>query len=218
MFKDKHDPTGPTGDETIPARRAVTARKRPPTAHLGGTDVPGTRPPLLIQLFLDGEIDLDAELARRFPSPPLLSTTRFHAVTGQAGTALLSAQDGASALLVEADRTARTAALSFSFGSMLALRFAFDALGDMDRARWLDQMRREEGGVAFLWGQARWDSDYAIASVHRYFVTLYAFSPRGIEAAVRLTPDAVRQLVNWLASYWTAPVRAARPVDDLTTW
>lgn len=215
-MRDTHDSTGSIGDETIPARPAVAGRERP-LAHLTPPDLPGANPPLLLRLFLDGEIDLDAELRQRFPSPPLLSTARFHSPTARAGTALLAMQDGAAALLVEADRVTSAASFVFSFGSMLALRFTFDALSDADRARWLDQVRREDSGTAFLWGRDRWDSDYAIASVHRYFVTLYAFSPRGVEAAVRLTPDAVRQLVQWLAGYW-APPRAVPPADDLTTW
>lgn len=218
MASDKHNPTGPTGDETIPARRAVTGRERSAAARLAGADLPGTRPPLLLQLFLEGEVDLDAELAQRYPSPPLLSAARFHALAGRAGTALLTTQDGASALLVEADRATRGVNLVFSFGSVLGLRFTFDALSDVDRARWLDQMRREDSGVAFLWGQARWDSDYAITCTHRYFVTLYTFSPRGVEAAVRFTPDAMRQLVGWLATFWAVAPRAVPPLDELTTW
>jgi hypothetical protein len=217
MVSDRHEPTGSVGDETIPARRAVMGRERHP-AHAAGPDLPGTPPPLLLRLFLDGEIDLDAELAQRFPSPPLLSALRFRSPTARAGTALLAMQDGAAALLVEADRVTSATSLVFSFGSMLALRFTFDTLSDADRARWLDQMRREDSGIAFLWGRDRWDSDYAIASIHRHFVTLYAFSPRGVEAAVRCTPDAVRQLVQWLAGYWTVVPRAVPPADDLTTW
>ncbi len=217
MARDKHNPTGSLGDETIPARRSVTERERSAAARAAGPDLPGTRPPLLLELFLEGEADLDAELARRFPSPPLLSAARFQALTGRAGTALLTTQDGAFGLLVEADRATRAVNLLFSAGSMLGLRFTFDALSETDRARWLDQMRRADSGIAFLWGQARWDSDYAITSTHRYFVTLYTFSPRGIEAAARLTPDVMRQLVSWLAGYWAA-ARAVPPVDDLTTW
>lgn len=219
MFRDKRNPSGSSDDETIPSRQVAAARKRPAEAGLTEPGLPATPPPLLLQLFLDGAIDLDEELARRFPAPPLLSIVHFHAVSDQAGLASLATQDGAAALLVEIDRASRAASLVFSYGSMLALRFTLDRLSDADRSRWLQQMEREEeGGVVFLWGQSRWEKDYAITSARRHFVTLYAFSPRGIEAAARCTPQAMRQLVQWLSSYWATPGRARQPADDLTTW
>lgn len=218
MFRDKRNPNSSSDDETIPSRQAAAARRRPAAAELTGPGLPATRPPLLLQLFLDGAVDLDEELARRFPAPPLLSTIHLYAVSSQAGLASLATQDGAAALLVEADRASRAASLAFSYGSMLALRFTFDRLSDADRSRWLQQMQHEEGGVVFLWGQSRWEQDYAITSARRHFVTLYAFSPRGVEAAARCTPEAMRQLVQWLSSYWEAPARAQQRADDLTTW
>lgn len=217
MFRDKHPISSPSGDETIPTRQAAAARKRPAVTGLASEGQPVTRPPLLLQLFLDGQIDLDDELSRRFPTPPLLSTVHFHAMSSQAGLASLAAQDGAAGLLVETDRVSQGISLVFVHGSMLALRFRFDQLSDADRLRWLQHVQREESGVVFLWGQSRWEQDYAITSVRRYFTTLYAFSPRGVEAAVRCTPGAMRQLVQWLSPYWLAPARPSQ-TDNLTTW
>ncbi len=218
MFRDKRNPSSPSGDETIPSRQAAAARKRPAAAELIGPGLPATLPPLLLKLFLDGAVDLDEELSRRFPTPPLLSAVHLHAVSGQVGLASLATQDGAAVLLVEADRASRAASFVFLYGSMVALRFTLDRLSDADRSRWLQHMQRQEGGVVFLWGQSRWEQDYIITSARRYFVTLYAFSPRGVEAAARCTPEAMRQLVQWLSSYWAAPPRARQPTDDLTTW
>ncbi|MGQ9889159.1 MAG: hypothetical protein ACUVSX_11815 [Aggregatilineales bacterium] len=218
MFRDKRNPSSPSGDETIPSRQVAAARKPPAAADLIGPGLPATFPPLLLKLFLDGAIDLDEELSRRFPTPPLLSTVHLHAVSGQAGLASLAAQDGAAILLVEADSASRAASFVFLHGSMLALRFTFDQLSDADRSRWLEHVQREEGGLVFLWGQSRWEQDYIITSARRYFVTLYAFSPRGVEAAVRCTPEVMRHLVQWLSSYWAPPTYARQPADDLTTW
>jgi hypothetical protein len=87
----------------------------------------------------------------------------------------------------------------------------------MDRARWLELMRREAGGVAFLWGQARWEQDYVICVTRRKFASLYAFSHHGFEAAVRLTPDVSQQLLDWLERFWKSETTSG-DAPNLLTW
>src|SRR3954463_4940885 len=41
--------------------------------------------PFLLQQFFTGKVDLDVELARRYPSPPLLSSATFTPEPGQSG-------------------------------------------------------------------------------------------------------------------------------------
>lgn len=186
-------------------------------AHLSGSSEPITNAPWLLQLFFNGEIDLDAELTQRFPNTPVMSTFRAHNVGKRHATANLTAQDGAATVLVDVDSVTRSIQLSFSYHAMMALHFQLSDLGDMDRSRWLELMRRDQGGLAFLWGKARWTSNYAICASHRYFTNLYAFSPNHFEAAARLTPDVSRQLVDWLERFWkTAPLDDAQ--KNIITW
>src|SRR5260370_27667921 len=60
--------------------------------------------PFLLQQFFTGKIDLDVELARRYPSAPLLSSTTFTPEPGKAakhGFALYASQDNAAAMSIE---------------------------------------------------------------------------------------------------------------------
>jgi hypothetical protein len=100
---------------------------------------------------------------------------------------------------------------------MLTLRFGLDQLGDMDRQRWLDLMRREQGGLAFLWGQSRWEEDYLICIARKYHTNVYAFSPRNFDAAIRLTPEVTRKLLNWLEEFWKSAPPDEEP-PKLLTW
>jgi hypothetical protein len=100
---------------------------------------------------------------------------------------------------------------------MLTLRFRLDSLSDVDRSRWLELMRREQGGLAFLWGQSRWEHDYVICVVHKHFTNLYAFSNREFEAAIRLTPDVTKQMLDWLDANWK-PGEAGDGTPKLLTW
>jgi hypothetical protein len=179
---------------------------------------PGSAP-WTLQQFFNGEIDLERELAARFPNVPLMSTIRFRSLGAKSkrGIATLATQDGTASTLVEADAASRAVQLSFSFGSMLTLRFRLDNLSDVDRSRWLELMRRDQGGLAFLWGQSRWEHDYVICVVHKHFTNLYAFSNREFEAAIRLTPDVTRQLLDWLESNWK-PEEASDGTPKLLTW
>lgn len=177
--------------------------------------------PWTLQQFFNGEIDLDAELARRFPNTPLMSVVSFRsnpAARQKRGVATLSTQDNAATVTVDADAETRIVQFSFSYGSMLTLRFRLDELSDMDRTRWLELMRRDSGGLAFLWGQARWEKDYMVCVSRKYFTNIYAFSPANFEAAARLTPDVARQLLNWLENYWKQPPPSDEPPKLLTTW
>lgn len=160
--------------------------------------------PAVLQRFFTGEIDLDTELGKRFTGSPLLSSIDFRPpLPEQAtqGTATLTTQDDAASLIIDVHQHQGTLDLSFTLGAMLSLHFALDELGDIERRRWLDLMRREQG-VAFLWSAARWERDYLIFVLRKYQIRAYAFSPRRFEAAVHLTPEVTHALLDWLENYW----------------
>jgi hypothetical protein len=176
--------------------------------------------PIALQQFFSGEIDLDSDLARRFLNAPLLSSARLldgpDESSQRQDTALLSSNDDAAILTVDAhSQHGQEAALEFTFTmySALALRFRLSPLTATDRSRWLDLMRRANG-IAFLWTRDRWEQPYLIFVVREYFARLYAFSPHGFEAAVRLTPDMVTTLIDWLESLWFPGRRAQRDEGD----
>jgi hypothetical protein len=101
---------------------------------------------------------------------------------------------------------------------MLSLNFNLDQLGSAHRSHWVNLMRRERAKPVFLWGPARWASDYLITVVHPYYTNLYAFSANNFEAAARLTPEVTDRLLDWLGELWHT---SAVPDDDstpLTTW
>jgi hypothetical protein len=160
--------------------------------------------PWTLQRFFDGDIDLDAELAQRFPNAKMLSTIHFRSLGSKSkrGVATLTSPDGSGQMIVDVDGQTKQMQISVTYGAMLTLRFTFEQLGDAERMRWVELMRRKEGGLAFLWGPTRWEQDYMICVVRRYFSNLYIFSPRNFEAAIRLTPDVTRSLVNWLEGFW----------------
>lgn len=160
--------------------------------------------PVVLQRFFTGEIDLDVELSKRFNSAPLLSTmtTRPKLVHESArGTASLTSQDDNAALTVDINKITGVIELGFTLGAMLSLRFELSNLPEVDRRRWLELMRREQG-VAFLWSRARWERDYMIFVVRPYNVRAYAFSPHGFEAGVRMAPDVLKTFLDWLEAYW----------------
>ncbi len=160
--------------------------------------------PVVLQRFFTGEIDLDAELSKRFNNAPLLSSISYR--PGQAGssprgTAEMISQDGNATLTADINQINGVIELSFTLGSMLSLRFELNNLPEVDRRRWLELMRREQG-IAFLWSRARWERDYMIFVVRRYNVRAYAFSAHGFEAAARMTPDVLTGLLDWLEGFW----------------
>lgn len=178
-------------------------------------------PPWTLQQFFNGEIDLDVELARRFPNMPMMARIKFRTLGLKSGrrVATLESQDGAASVILDADPASKVVQMSFTFGSMITLRFNLLDLTDMDRKRWLELMRRQQGGLAFLWGPTRWMQDYMICITRKYHSNLYAFSPNNFEAAVRMTNDVTTQLIDWLEEFW----KEARPSDEdeppqLLTW
>ncbi len=204
-----------------PEQHPVVLAKAPLPSELEEV-LPVRRPektPWTLQQFFDGEIDLDVELAKRFPSMPIMSKIDFRTLGAGSGrrVALLSTQDGGATLTVDADQNTKVIQLSFTFGSMLTLRFVLDHLNDVDRTRWLELMRRDEGGLAFLWGPSRWQEEYLVCISRRSFTSMYAFSPNNFEAAARLTPTVTRKYLDWLDEIWQAE---ADEDDDspLLTW
>ncbi len=198
------DQSTPPGDVTIPSRKRLLqditrfAEDSTPEPALPATL------PWSLQLYFDGEIDLNKVLVGHFPQVPVMST--MHA--GELGrqnrlaVAALSTQDGAASLIAEVDVSSLAVQFTFVQSSMLALRFAPDKLTAADRAQWIAALRRELGEVAFLWDQSRWTNDYLIAVASKTFTNVFAFSPHHVEAAARLTPDVSRKLVDWLTQYW----------------
>jgi hypothetical protein len=182
---------------------------------LANTEIPA---PWTLQQFFNGEIDLDVELTHRFPSMPMMSIIKFRTLGERHGrnVATLRSQDGSATVIIDADKTTKTVLFSFTIGSMLTLRFSLSDLSDMDRNRWVELMRREQGGLAFLWGSARWAQDYMICIGRKYHTNLYAFSPNNFEAAVRLTPDVTRKLLDWLNEMWQEDASDEEPPQMLT--
>lgn len=173
--------------------------------------------PVTLQQFFAGEIDLDAELAQRFANAPLLSSIKFLAPPAQTvtprATALLSSNDDSFGLAVDA-LLDDAGALEFSFTLFGAFgaRFRLSPLGEHARQRWLELMRRPDG-IAFLWTRQRWDDPHLIFVVREYYGRVYAFSPHGIDAAARLTPDMISDLLDWLEDLWFPGQRAAREAE-----
>ena len=176
-------------------------------------------PPWTLQQFFNGEIDLDVELARRFPSMPMMSILKTRTLGTNSGrkVAELSSQDGAAGMIIDADTVSKVIQLSFTFGSMLTLKFVMSDLNNMDRDRWVELMRRDAGGLAFLWGTKRWTSDYMICISRKHFTNMYAFSPNNFEAGVRLTPTLIKDLLDWLEKIWDEPEPPDNP-PELLTW
>lgn len=160
--------------------------------------------PLTIKQFLRGEIDLDTELARRFARAPLMASiarTPQDARPAVRATAMLASQSSDGMLSVDVYGDQNVTELTFTLGHMLAFRFRLENLSGYDKRRWLDLMRRDDG-VAFLWSSRRWEDEYAIFVLRPNYVRVYAFSPRQLEASVRITHPVARQLTNWLDMRW----------------
>src|SRR5258707_4699341 len=161
--------------------------------------------PFLLQQFFTGKIDLDVELARRYPSAPLLSSTTFTPEPGKAakhGFALYASQDNAAAMSIEVHGSSGALNVSFLLQSMIAVRFVLGATTDLHRKRFLDLVRRPNG-IAFLWTRERWERDYLIFVVRERYPRLYAFGPNRFDGAFRLTSDRLGQFVTWLGGFWT---------------
>ncbi|MBC7870723.1 MAG: hypothetical protein H7Y09_07770 [Chitinophagaceae bacterium] len=179
-----------------------------------------SNPPWTLQQFFDGEIDLDIELASRFQRMPVMSVISFRGLGTKdgRGVATITTQDNSAQVIFEADASTRTVQMAFTYGSMLTLRFALRELSEIDRERWLELMQREQGGLAFLWGPSRWESDYLICIARQYYTNLYAFSPNNFEAAIRMTPEVMKKLLRWLEKFWEDDDRPNEASPPLLTW
>ncbi|MDZ4767617.1 MAG: hypothetical protein SGJ24_00675 [Chloroflexota bacterium] len=180
-------------DNTIPSRD-----------RLNDTPAPPTITPWALQSYFDGEIDLIQDLAARYPQTPIMSLfhTRTSGERSPRALATVATQDGAASMILEIDVLSRAIQLSFIMGSLVGVRFRPGALSRLDRAAWIEPMRRETGEVAFLWNARRWEQDYIISAATKTFTYLFAFSSGGNQAAARITPEVTRKLLDWIAGYW----------------
>ncbi len=163
-----------------------------------------TSAPYLLQQFFTGRVDLDVELGKRYPSPPLLGSASFTPEPGthaRYGFAQFNGQDNAASLMIEMHRLPDTLELAFLLQGMIAVRFKLGVIADTPRKRFVELMRRQNG-IAFLWTRERWESDYLIFVVREHFARLYAFAPGRFDAACRLTPEGIGQLVTWIEGFW----------------
>ncbi len=174
-----------------------------------------TSAPLLLQQFFTGRIDLDVELARRYPASPLLSSSSFLPEPGKRarhGFAQFMSQDNSAAMTLELRGDSGALEMSFLLQSMIAVRFQLGSVIDVHRKRFLELMRRPDG-IAFLWARERWENDYLIFVVREHFARVYAFAPGRFDAACRLTPDCLNDLIAWLGGFW-APGEEPPPVEE----
>jgi hypothetical protein len=233
------DPHIPHDEMTIPSRHTVTQRindvsaaeSRPqermtrPSRLEGLRDMPNRDAPWALQQYLNGQIDLDKELGSRFPAMPLMSQIhdRTYGERTKHALATIATQDGAASLLVDVDGSTRAVQFTFVLNSMIGLKFIPAKMSDADRAHWLDAMRRSQyerrpSDVAFLWGPARWESDYLICVPRKHFTNIYAFSAHHLECAARLTAEVTNKLVDWLDGLWKPAEDDTSQAPKLNTW
>jgi hypothetical protein len=192
--------------------------------------------PYLLQGFFSGRLDLDVELTRRYPAPPLLSSMTFAPKPGQTrrhGFAQFTSQDTSSMMTVEIHGSGDTLEIGFLMYSMIGVRFTLESIGERNRQRFaesLDRAIERDNGIAFLWTRERWERDYVIFVLRNGFGKMYAFGPGRVEAACRLTPDGVTQFRTWLGGFWkdsapppsepppAAPSQPSQPPDTTFTW
>lgn len=186
-------------DTPFPDDLTLASRDR-----LAQTPAPPDVIPWALLGYFEGELDLIQDLAGRYPQMAIMSLFSARVVGTRAprGIATIATQDGAASLIVEVDAPSQAVQFTFIVGSLVGVRFRPGALSPLDRAAWLEPMRREQGEVAFLWNAHRWSQDYLIGAVTRTSAHLFAFSPSGVQAAARLTPEVNRKLTEWLAGYW----------------
>ncbi|MHB8630247.1 MAG: hypothetical protein ACYDBJ_29235 [Aggregatilineales bacterium] len=173
--------------------------------------------PYLLQGFYTGKLDLDVELTRRFPAPPLLSNATFAPKPGQHrkhGFAQFSSQDTAASMTIEIHSDALE--VGFLLYSMIGVRFTLGEIAEAARNRFLELLARPNG-IAFLWTRERWERDYLIFIIRERFTRVYAFGPGRVEAASRLTPDSLEQLRAWLSGFWN-PSGDSQPDEARSTF
>ncbi len=174
--------------------------------------------PYILNQFFVGKIDLDVELAKRFPGAPMLSSVTFTPPPGKRarrGFALFKSQDEACSMTIDLQSIDGSLEAGFLLGGMINVRFALGPIPDVNRKRFLDLMRRPNG-IAILWTRERWERDYMIFVVRERYARLYAFSSNHFDAACRLPPDVLDQLLQWLSGFWISDTEtlAARTDDD----
>lgn len=173
--------------------------------------------PYFLQQFFTGKIDLDTELQRRFPGAPLLSSPSFTPAPGKRarrGLAQFKSQDEAASLVIDLQGIDGSLEASFLLGGMISVRFTLGLIADAQRKRFLDLMRRPNG-IAILWTRERWEKDYMIFVVRERFARLYAFGPGRYDAACRLPPEVLENLLQWLGGFWaTDSETLASRTDD----
>jgi|GEM_PF-688569 len=178
--------------------------------------------PWTLQQFFDGEIDLEQELLKRFPTVPAMTAIKFRTLGMNSGrkVATLTAQDGSSSIIIDADVETKVVQVSFTLGSMMTLRYQLNDIPANNRERWLELMRRDKGGLAFLWNEQRWREDYLICISREYSTNIFAFSPRNFESAVRISKNVTAQLLDWLEEVWNTEPEPDSGDDDapLLTW
>jgi hypothetical protein len=202
--------TGTLGDSAVVGRTTGSIN----TMRAEATDVPW-----VISRALNAEGDLHSELAQRYPNQPLMSLFSPRSVGGRIPRQLatLATQDGAAHLTFEIDPGTYTLSCAYTISSMLTLRFDLATLGDLDRTQWLEQVRQGQERTTILWGKMRWRSDYLVWSQKRHYANVYAFSPRQIEAAARLSPEVCSKLIEWLGRHWL-PTQAQSDNSDSVEW
>ena len=179
-----------------------------------------TKAPVELMEFFTGEIDLDTELAKRYAHAPLLSQGSFRpskpgSDVKRKAVAILTSQDDSAMVTVDMFLETQALEITFTLGSMVSMRFMVGAIETGERQRWLELMRRSNG-IAFLWTKQRWEEDYLIFVVRENFARVYAFSPKRFEAAIRITPEIVDKLVNWLEAFWFHEKQTAKRAEAPT--
>ncbi|MEM9951456.1 MAG: hypothetical protein AAF846_07645 [Chloroflexota bacterium] len=217
-------PTQESPETAIEAQSAVTMRRKeiipqpePVTALTDSRD----ETPWTLQQFFDGEIDLEQELLKRHQTVPAMTTfkTRTLGMNSSREVATLTTQDNSAQIIVDADFASKVVQFSFTYGSMMTLRFVLRDIPANARDRWLELMRREGGGLAMLWNENRWRDDYLICVSRDYSTNIFAFSPRNFESAVRLTKETTNQLLDWLEKVWSSDPEPDDEDDSpLLTW
>lgn len=183
----------PPDEPTIPARDRMDNTPMPPDVT-----------PWALQQYFDGEIDLIQDLSSRYPQLPIMSLFHTRGVGQRSPRAVanIATQDGAASMVVELDVRSSAVQFTFILASLIGMRFRPGSLTRLDRAAWVEPMRREAGELAFLWNGKRWAHDFVISSASKTFASLFAFSTGGAQAAARLTPEVNRKLLDWLGEYW----------------
>lgn len=217
---ENREPLADNNAQIIPAQRSIDGIPLGSAAIEPESRAITPETPWTLQQFFDGEIDLEAELAARTASLPIMSRikTRNLGENSGRGVATISTQDGSAQAILDVDKESHVMRFSITVGTLLTLRFALDDLGRDNRKRWLELMRREAGGLAFLWGPERWGKDYVICVRRRYFTNFYAFSTNNFEAAIRMTPEVTVELLDWLEKFWPDTQEDVDDSQDLLTW